>query len=320
MLHVSTQKLIIKLCELTAAGSIAWKENDDRRLLFETEGYLVEIEERPPHLRLLQSDGRELERADEAELAAQPWPDGNGTFATHLADMAARAHRVARGTDLAISRILSSLSAPPRKAPESEPSPAAPEFSSTASDAILASVTAEPAPPPAPHSMPDPVPQPVEADTAIERVLAVQPAAEPVVKPEPIAETQPEPEPEPVILEAETVAIVAEPDPGAAKIAEPTEEPFLEPEPEREPPPAERPASRPQSVFGATSSFSRKKDPTPAKITSTGLAFGFTPPAQAARGEPEQPPVPAPAPKPAPPMERQPEPVATGSDIYKPWI
>ena len=154
MLHASTQKLIIKLYELTESGDIAWKDAPGRRSLFETEGYRVEIEAAPPGVHLLDAEGLELEYASETELAAVAWPDGNGTFATRVSDMARRAQRVARGAEHAISRILSSLSAPPRRA---EPALAV-------------------SPPPSPHTLPDlaPAPDLAEADTAIERILAVQ--------------------------------------------------------------------------------------------------------------------------------------------------
>ena len=76
MLHPSTQQLIRKLCELTDAGHIAWKEGERQSSRFDSEGYVVEVEAEPPTLRLLRGDGRELERADAADLAATAWPDG----------------------------------------------------------------------------------------------------------------------------------------------------------------------------------------------------------------------------------------------------
>src|SRR5262245_21429845 len=129
MLHTSTQKLIQKLCELTESGDIVWKEAADGGCRFDTVGYQIEVAEEPPLVRLLSPEGRELEKADAADLALA-WPGGDGTFATHVADMARRAHRVARGAERAISKILSSLSAPPRAAAamldlEPEPTPAA---------------------------------------------------------------------------------------------------------------------------------------------------------------------------------------------------
>ena len=48
MLHASTQKLIIKLCELTEAGHIAWKRGEGQTFRFETEGYVVEVQAGPP--------------------------------------------------------------------------------------------------------------------------------------------------------------------------------------------------------------------------------------------------------------------------------
>lgn len=122
MLHASTQKLIIKLCELTALGDIQWREGRNGAVMLETEGYVVEVEGQPTKVRVLNSDGAELEHADAAQLAAA-WPDGEGSFADHVATMALQAHRLARGTDQAIARILSSLSAPPAAKPARTPEP-----------------------------------------------------------------------------------------------------------------------------------------------------------------------------------------------------
>ena len=344
MLHASTQKLIIKLCELTEAGHIAWKHGDGRTCRFETEGYVVEVQGQPPALRLLHSDGQELERADEPDLAAQPWPDGNGAFATHIALLAARADRIARGAELAISRILSSLSAPPKVAP----------FDYLAS----APWQAGPAPPPAPHTMPGPPPEPIVPDTAIDRVLAVEPgpprsadhaASGPVIiesetaavvgDPEtageavaetaqesvdPPAQEAPAAEPEPVVIEADAVAIVAAPQP-----VEPP--PPLEPAPE----PVPRPGiPRPQNTFGATTSFAKPRAPSslaasdpssPKPFSTSPLFFGVNQMSsrEPTRAEPEPPPVPPPAAKPVPPAplvaEKKSQPAIAGPDIYKPW-
>jgi hypothetical protein len=90
MLHPSTQQLIRKLCELTQSGAIEWKEGDDQRSIFETEGYVVEIQADPPSVRLLRADGHELESANAEDLAA-PWDENEGTwYGTHVADMARR--------------------------------------------------------------------------------------------------------------------------------------------------------------------------------------------------------------------------------------
>lgn len=155
MLHPSTQQLIRKLCELTDAGHIAWKEGERQCSLFETEGYVVEIEAEPATLRLLRGDGRELERADTSDLAATAWPDGQGTYATHVATMATKAHRIARGAEAAIARILTSLSSPPKQ--DAPPAPAA-------------------APPP-PHAAPPLEPPKAEAPKPVPPPTAVASAA-----------------------------------------------------------------------------------------------------------------------------------------------
>lgn len=112
MLHASTQQLIRKLYELTSAGSLAWTEGPQESARLETEGYVVEIAAAPPALRLLRADGRELETATSADLAAVAWPSGDGTYATRVTEMAGRARRIALGAEQAIATILSSLSSP----------------------------------------------------------------------------------------------------------------------------------------------------------------------------------------------------------------
>jgi hypothetical protein len=168
MLHPSTQQLIRKLCELTDTGHIAWKEGERQCSLFESEGYIVEVEAEPPSLRLLRGDGRELERANPADLAATAWPDGGGTYAAHVTDLATKAHRIARGAEAAIARILTSLSdptkpvaapvaasalPPPHAAPPPELQKPAPEAPASTFGAVE-SFAKEPAPKPAPASSP----------------------------------------------------------------------------------------------------------------------------------------------------------------------
>lgn len=110
MLHASTQRLIAKICELSANNEIPWRESENGRCAFETEGYVIEIAAAPPEVRLLQSSGKELERADEATLSATPWPGPEGgSFSVQVANMATAARRIANGTERAIDSILSSL-------------------------------------------------------------------------------------------------------------------------------------------------------------------------------------------------------------------
>ncbi len=239
MLHPSTQQLIRKLCELTESGAIAWKEGENGRLLFETEGYQVEIAAEPPAVRLLQGDGRELERADAADLAAS-WPEGDGTYATRVADMARHASRIARGAETAIAKILSSLSAPAKKQPEPEPEPAslafaAPQEKTAAIDAVTADldVKAKKAAeePPVSHSLPEPAPVavPVETETAIDRVLAVHPPVLPEPpKPQPVVEAKPEPEP-PKPAPAPAATFVARPSPRVMDLPPPFADVTMQP-------------------------------------------------------------------------------------------
>jgi hypothetical protein len=350
MLHASTQQLIRKLCELTEDGAIAWKEADEGRSTFETEGYIVEIAGEPPTVRLLRLDGRELERADAADLALS-WPGGEGTYATRVAEMARNASRHARGAETAIAKILSSLSAPPKKAPEPEPEPAALAFADipppatervTALAAVNAGLDSRKGAddPPVSHTPPEPAPRievSPETETAIDRVLAVQPAPQPppfvleAEPPSPAVETAaPDPEPEPEIEPASTTPpiLVDEPEPVAAA---PAPEPVVVEAPRPEPAPAPRPEPVPaRSGFGSINGFARDPQPRPTpppqpaeptKVTSTGLLMrGFSARSlqtaeQATARDIYRPP----APQPSPPPEKPSQPAATGADIYKPW-
>jgi hypothetical protein len=337
MLHASTQKLIVKLCELTEAGHIAWKHGEGRTCTFETEGYQVEIQGQPPRLRLLHADGRELERADEIDLASQPSPGGEGTFASQISLLAERADRIARGAEHAISRILSSLSSPPRTAPFEYVGPQP------------ATQAAEPPPPPAPHTMPGPPPDKIASDTAIDRVLAVESGPQRTIDP-PASEV----EPEPVVIESESAAIVGDPKPveevveaaALTSVPAPPEAPGANPETvaiaaapppvKTWQPPVAAPAiviPRPQQTFGATTSFVKPRDPStasaapramsPKPYSTSPLFFGVNQLREPARAEPEPSPVPPPTAKPVPAVapiaEKKPQPAIAGPDIYKPW-
>jgi hypothetical protein len=342
MLHISTQQLIRKLCELTEAGSINWKEGEGQCSVFETEGYVVEIQP-APLVRLLRADGHELERVDAADLA-MPWAEGEGTFATRVTDMAHRANRIARGAEIAIAKILSTLSAPPKARPEPEPEPAALAFSApidkppqsvqaSESAAAIAAVNADlesqrrhaAEPPPASHSVPK-LPEVVaipESETAIDRVLAVQP----------LALSAPLPD-EPVEAPGPVPSVVTDTPPSPAEVATQT---LLDPiaaTPVATAPAAFTPTAKPG--FGSIDSFSRpmpaaspqaKPAPTPepVKIISSGMLMSgisahsrqtvesstmrdFLRPASSLAGTPS-----------APSPEKQLEPAAAGPNIYKPW-
>lgn len=165
MLHPTTQQLIRKLYELTASGGLGWLPGEENASRLETEGYVVEIAAEPPLMRLLRLDGRELERAGAEALAAEPWPGGDGTYATRMAEMAGRARRIANGAEKAKPQEMSALSAPP-KPPVQRPTPL-PSFGRTVSFAK----PQPPAPPPAPAPTPP----------------VVQSVAQPVAPPKPAA-------------------------------------------------------------------------------------------------------------------------------------
>jgi hypothetical protein len=343
MLHTSTQKLIQKICELTESGDIVWKEAAEGRCRFETEGYQIEVAEEPPLVRLLSPEGRELEKAEAADLAIA-WPGGDGTFTTHVVDMARRAHRVARGAEHAITKILSSLSAPPKKSfapPEPEPMPTAIEFdqpqsqptarkpqqqsagesaaSIAALNADMVSQRRQPEPPPSPHTAPAPQPAPPpKPQTAIDAILAAEasaPEAEPAIAAAedelPLEETPPAltpPEPPPI------QAALGQPTPRAPAPALTDAPSFAQAQPPRPTAPLAKPASNLfMTGFSAVSRPAPRPEPQPAP-----------PPAPVAKAAPEppaQPPAPAPQPEPprAPEMAAPAKPPRTGQDIYKPW-
>jgi hypothetical protein len=323
MLHTSTQKLIQKICELTESGDIVWKEAAEGRCRFETEGYQIEVAEEPPLVRLLSPEGRELEKAEAADLAIA-WTNGEGTFATRVADMARRAHRVARGAEHAITKILSSLSAPPTKSfvpPEREPTSAAIEFdqpvpgkpqpvSRGESAASIAALNADmvsqrrlPEPPPSPHTAPapDPAPPP-RTQTAVDAVLAVEASA---------------PEAEPAIAAAEEELPLEE-----APVPPRAEPPPIQPAASLGQPRPSAPLAKPASNLFMTgfSAVTRPAPPPPPRPEPQPAP----PPAPAAKAAPE-PPAPPPPPTPQPEPSRAPEmatpakPPRTGQDIYKPW-
>jgi len=353
MLHTSTQKLIQKICELTESSDIVWKEAPEGRCRFETEGYQIEVAEEPPLVRLLSPEGRELEKAEAADLAIA-WPGGDGTFATHVADMARRAHRVARGAEHAITRILSSLSAPPKKSfapPEPEPMPAAIEFdqpqsqpmarkshqlSAGESAASIAALNADmisqrrqPEPPPSPHTAPAPQPAPPRPQTAIDAVLAAEasaPESEPAIAAAeeelPLEDAPPTRHEPPPIQAAPIQTGLGQPAPRASapppvEDAKPalTNAPSLaQAQPPRPSAPLAKPASNLfMTGFSAVSRPAPRPEPQPAP-----------PPAPAAKAAPEppaQPSTPAPQPEPprAPEMATPAKPPRTGQEIYKPW-
>jgi hypothetical protein len=196
MLHPTTQQLIRKLYELTATGGLGWQPAEEDASRLETEGYVVEIAAEPPLMRLLRNDGRELERAGTEALAAVPWPGGDGTYATRIAEMASRARRLSVSPEKPATPAMSALSAPPKiPAPRSAPLPS---FGRTVSFAkpLPPTPAQPPVPPAAPAKPADRAPmmsisarsvQSVEATTAADFQRAMASA----VAPKPAAPAKP---------------------------------------------------------------------------------------------------------------------------------
>lgn len=335
MLHPSTQQLIRKLCELTQSGAIEWKEGDNQRSIFETEGYVVEIQADPPGMRLLRADGHELEVASADDLAT-PWGEGDSTYGAHVADMARRASRIARGAETAIAKILSSLSAPPRKQaePELEPEPAALAFaavgqkpshsvSASESAAAIAAVSADlesqrrkaAEDPPLSHTPPE---APViivapETETAIDRVLAVQPTAQPEPALELLNEEPPQPvavAPPPVIEAKPVPAPRAAPAiPSAIDLPPPFADSTMQPQ-------------LPPQVVAPVAAIAPAPEPVPepapaatpltAQTTAPASRPGFGSISSFSRAKPETPPAPAPASPQRPEAKTDPAKITSG--------
>lgn len=185
MLHASTRNLIIKLCDLTEQGDIPWREAKPGAVEFETEGYVVEVAGAPPGLRVLNTEGGVLEHASAETLAAVNWDEGDDTFADRVTAMAGQAQRIARGTEHAISRILSSLSAPPKAVlVEAGDDPAGLDESGVESEAAMAAAVADmalqlkrtPLDEPASDVKPEPQTEPAAAPTSTSGVRSLSAA------------------------------------------------------------------------------------------------------------------------------------------------
>jgi hypothetical protein len=125
MLHASTQRLILALCNLTADGKLQWREGENASSSrLESEGYVVEVSSSPLSVRILNNEGRVIEIVTESDLAGAAATGSGGDLTSMVRRMADSAQRVARGTERAIAAILSSLSAPPLRAMEADSAPA----------------------------------------------------------------------------------------------------------------------------------------------------------------------------------------------------
>lgn len=124
MLHPSTQRLILRLSEMTETGGIPWRQaaSGGGACSFETEGYTVEVATSPLKLRILASGGREIESADAASLGATPGPGGQ-TLATRVSAMAAAAGRLAGVSDATPGVRLDALASDPAPSHASQTTP-----------------------------------------------------------------------------------------------------------------------------------------------------------------------------------------------------
>lgn len=116
MLPETTQRLILKLWELTERGVIPWEpaeDGDSHR--FETEGYVVEISTEPTTVTILRPDGHHVETATAAALAETGWPRPDATrFDDAVRQLAKRAAQHASGERETVEAVMSSMSTPAR--------------------------------------------------------------------------------------------------------------------------------------------------------------------------------------------------------------
>lgn len=108
MIHPSTRKLIDRLHEMTLQSRIDWAEGDEGAIIYDTEGYRVTLTDGPKEIRLSDTAGKELETVSEEALAATMTDEGQ-SYADLMASMHLEAGRIARGTELAISKVLAGL-------------------------------------------------------------------------------------------------------------------------------------------------------------------------------------------------------------------
>lgn len=130
MLHSSTQKLIDRLAEMTELGKLEWAESDSGNVVYSTEGYSVYLTADTGEVIITSIDGKELERASTADLAAAQTETGT-SYTSIVAEMMTEAVRLARGTETAISTLLAGMDEPAEAEPDPEPAavltPEAPE-------------------------------------------------------------------------------------------------------------------------------------------------------------------------------------------------
>lgn len=148
MIHPRTLILIDKLCEMTRQKKIAWQLGEDDRIIHDTEGYRVILTNHPEELILTDPLGRELEKADEQELAETMDDDGKPyTAAVH--ELIRNASRIAKGTEFAIEKVLASLDLDGDGIPDLPPPPGIEELAAAeniASDDLIEDTTEETAP------------------------------------------------------------------------------------------------------------------------------------------------------------------------------
>ncbi len=148
MIHPRTLVLIDKLCEMTRQKKIAWQLGEDETIIHDTEGYRVILTSDPEELILTDPLGRELEKADEQELAETMDEDGKPyTAAVH--ELVRNAGRIAKGTEFAIEKVLASLDLDGDGIPDLPPPPGIEELAAeegAASDDLIEDTTEETAP------------------------------------------------------------------------------------------------------------------------------------------------------------------------------
>jgi|GEM_PF-5557321 len=89
MLHPSTKHLIDRIGDMTANGKLDWVDRGDGTYRFETKGYGVVLSEAPAQITILTPEGKTVEQAESAVLAATPH-DTEGTYESFVVNLAGR--------------------------------------------------------------------------------------------------------------------------------------------------------------------------------------------------------------------------------------
>ncbi|MEO1028362.1 MAG: hypothetical protein AAFX02_04820 [Pseudomonadota bacterium] len=108
MIHPSTRKLIDRLSEMTLLDRVAWAEGENGAIVFDSNDYRILLSADPKQLTLTDALGKELEFVTSEQLSETANDEGEN-YAALIDTMYVEGLRIAKGTKLAIDRIMASL-------------------------------------------------------------------------------------------------------------------------------------------------------------------------------------------------------------------